>query len=259
MSMAGAHEGDEAAGAVGFLLVHGGAATGRWWDRLVPLLPGPALAVDLPGRGDRPADLGTVTVPGGAASVAADFAASPLGDLPSIVLVAHSSGGLFVPAIVDAVGRDRVRAMVFHAASVPPEGGNGLDCMQERHRAGVTAAIESGLTATTWVPPTDAMRSSSGEELTDEQLAFVTDPARLVADSFAVYLEPVHYSRAAGIPVTYVVSTRDRAVPPSLQREMAARLPGPTEIVEIDAGHLLAITHPEILVDSIIASAVGTT
>jgi pimeloyl-ACP methyl ester carboxylesterase len=97
------------------------------------------------------------------------------------------------------------------------------------------------------------MRTSSGEELTDEQLAFVTDPGRLVADSIGVYFQPVHYSVTAGIPTTYVVSRRDTAVPPPLQREMAARLPGPAEVVEIDAGHLMAVTDPEALADLILA------
>jgi pimeloyl-ACP methyl ester carboxylesterase len=41
---------------VGFVLIHG-SQLGVWlWERLVPLLRRPALAVDLPGRGSRPAD-----------------------------------------------------------------------------------------------------------------------------------------------------------------------------------------------------------
>lgn len=237
----------------GYLLIHGGAATGRSWDRLVPLLPPPTLAVDLPGRADRPAALATVTLAGGAASVAADVAASPLASEPELVVVAHSSGGLFVPGIVDAIGRERVRAVVLHAASVPPEGGNGLDCMQPRHREAVEQARAAGMALTTTpVPPAERMRVSSGEELTDGQLAFVTDPGRLVEDSFGVYLQPVHWSAAAGIPTTYVVSLRDAAVPPDLQREMAARLPDPPDVVEVDAGHLLAVTRPETLAEIIL-------
>lgn len=41
---------------VGFVLIHG-SELGAWlWERLVPLLRRPAPAVDLPGRGSRPAD-----------------------------------------------------------------------------------------------------------------------------------------------------------------------------------------------------------
>ncbi|MET0824955.1 MAG: alpha/beta fold hydrolase, partial [Acidimicrobiales bacterium] len=97
------------------LLIHGGASTARFWDRVVERVGRAAVAVDLPGRRDRPADLMTVTLDDGAASVAADLAAaSPEGP---VVVVAHSSGGLVVPRVVDRLG-DRVTAVVLSSASV---------------------------------------------------------------------------------------------------------------------------------------------
>jgi pimeloyl-ACP methyl ester carboxylesterase len=138
---------------------------------------------------------------------------------------------------------------VLDAASVPPEGGNGFDCMQARHRdaalEAVAAADAAGIVLTTPLPRPEAMRRSSGEELTDEQHAFACDPLRCVEDSFNLYRQPVRWSQVAGIPVTYVVNGRDRAIPPDLQREMAARLPEPPTIVELDAGHLPMVTRPE--------------
>lgn len=244
-------------GATTVVLVHGGGATGRTWDRLVPLLDGPALAVDLPGRAGRPADLGTVTVEDEVAAVVEDVGAAGEG---SVVLVAHSSGGLVVPGVVAALD-GRVAAVVLVAALVPPEGGNGLDCMKPAHREGLVATVEAARAKgdpplTLPGPPADPepfRTAYGGDPLTDDELAFVVDPARCVPDTVHHYFQPVHWSAAGGVPVTYVHTARDRPVRPEAQREMIARLPAATTtVVELDTGHLPMVTHPEA-----IAAAIG--
>jgi len=72
------------------VLVHGGSFAASCWDLVVEQLGGPALAVDLPGRGTHPAPLATVTIETAAASVAADVDAAGFDD---IVLVGHSLAG----------------------------------------------------------------------------------------------------------------------------------------------------------------------
>jgi pimeloyl-ACP methyl ester carboxylesterase len=244
---------------MGFLLVHGGATTGRFWDWVVPHLDEPSLAVNLPGRLDRPADLDTLTVDEAAASVVRDVHASDLGTEAELLVVAHSSGGLEVPSIVVGLGVERVRGIVLNAASVPPEGGNGFDCMRARHRElslqALAAADATGEHIRTPKPEPASMRTSSGEELTDEQHAFITDPTRCVEDSFNLYRQPVHWSKVATVPVTYILNLRDRALPLELQKDMATRLPGPVSVVELDAGHLAAVTRPEALAALIAGAA----
>lgn len=221
------------------VLVHGGATTGRFWDRVAPLLPPPVVAVDLPGRAGHTTDLEAVTVEEGVALVLAQV---PAGE-EDVVLVAHSSGGLFVPGIARGLA-PRVRRIVLNAASVPPDGGCGLDCMKESHRR----RVEQAPSRLTPGPPSDpeALRNAYGEELDDESLAFVTDPARFAVDSMNVYFQPVTWRGLEDVPVTYVKNLRDRPVPPELQDTMAARIPW-AEVVELDSGHVPAVTQPEAL------------
>src|SRR5262249_42579190 len=67
--------------------VHGGSFAGSCWDLVVDRLPGPAIAVDLPGRGRHPCVPDEVTITNAAASVVADIDAAGFDD---VVLVGHS-------------------------------------------------------------------------------------------------------------------------------------------------------------------------
>ena len=232
--------------ATSFLLVHGGSSTGRFWDRLLPHLDAPALAVDLPGRAGKPADMMELSIEDCVASVLTDVRAARLDG--EFVVVAHSSGGLIVPGLVAGLDGP-VRHIVLNAASVPPEGGCGLDCMQPRHRDGVellvTAARRDGQVVTTPLPDDpEKLRTSYGETLDDETLAFIADPARIVSDSFNLYFQAVRWSQVGDTPVTYVRNRRDRPIPPALQDEMIGRLRNPI-VVDLDRGHVPAVSHPE--------------
>jgi len=148
-------------------------------------------------------------------------------------------------------GADRVGHIVLCAASVPPEGGCGLDCMKPRHADGVRMALElaerEGRAMTTPGRPDDAeaIRNDYGVALDDDSLAFVADPERYVVDTMHHYLQPVRWSTVdPTIGVTYVLTERDRPVPVALQEEMIARLPVPPTVVRLDSGHLPPVTDP---------------
>lgn len=83
----------------------------------------PSLAVDLPGRRSRPADISTVTIDEAADSIAKDVIASVDGD---VVLVAHSAAGVVLPAVTARLG-GQVRRLVFVAGITAQEGQLPLD------------------------------------------------------------------------------------------------------------------------------------
>jgi hypothetical protein len=226
-----------------YVLVHGGGSTARFWDRLLPYLDRPALAVDLPGRNGKPADLATLSVDDEVASVLGDIEAADI--TGPIVIVAHSSGGLVVPGVVAALG-DRVTHVVLSAALVPEEGGRGIDCMKPKHREGLVAAVEQARRdGTTITLPGPFRHAYGGDPLDDDTLAFVLDPVRCVADTVHHYFQPIHWSTAAFVPVTYALNTRDRPIPSETQELMVTRLPRAPHVIRLDTGHLPPVTHAE--------------
>jgi pimeloyl-ACP methyl ester carboxylesterase len=62
-----------------------------------------------------------------------------------------------------------------------------------------------------------------------------------------VYFQPVSWSAVPDVPVTYIRHAQDRPTPPALQDANIERLGRPARIVELDSGHIPAVTHPELL------------
>jgi pimeloyl-ACP methyl ester carboxylesterase len=240
--------------------------SGAYWDRLVPYLRHPAIAVDLPGRAGKPSDPMTLTVDECVGSVVGDVeAAAARGETADVILVGHSSGGLFVPGVAEALA-PRVRHIVLSAGTVPPARGNALDAMKASHRDRVVAAMDAA-TRDGWVLTTpgpespDKVRAYGGDDLDDDLVTFMTDPVRCVKDSMNFYFQPVSWVPVADVPVTFVKHLRDRPSPPALQDENIARLRDMVRhvrVVEIDSGHIPAVTHPELfaeILDSVASSA----
>ncbi len=226
------------AAATPIVLVHGGGFDHRCWDRLVPLLGGPVLAVDLPGRGRHPAPFGAVDLAACAEAVVADVDGAAFEE---IVLVGHSLAGCSMPAIVGALG-GRVRRCIFVACTVPEDGRRALDTLdpevQELARAAadlVEPVVMDGAIAELVL----------GDDLDDEQLAWCVE--RIVPEAPGLIFQPVDLTPLRSpMPRTWVRTVGDRILAPDKQLRFAANV-GDCPVVDIDAGHMCMVSQPEVL------------
>jgi len=218
-----------------FVLVHGAGMGASCWDRLLPFLTRPALAVDLPGRGGR-ADvpLTSVTLDDCAKTILDDVGGVGGDDL---VLVAHSFAGVSVPRVMAEL-RPRLRHVVFLSAVVPPDGTSVLDQIDPAVQDAVRAATEGGI----YSQDRDGARAMLCNDLDDEQAQWTLD--RVVDDSAALLVEPVDLSGlAADVPRTYVRLTHDACYPPDLQERSAGIVGG--DLRSLDTGHMAMVSAPE--------------
>jgi pimeloyl-ACP methyl ester carboxylesterase len=225
------------------VLVHGGEHAGDCWDLVIseihcrePKLR--TLAVDLPGHGNKPGNLATVTIADWVDSVIADIENAGFGD---IVIVGHSMAGVTVPGVVTKLGSSRVREMILATAFVPPQGSAIADTL------GGPLAIFARRAARIGRPmkiPAPAARWAFCNGMTPAQRRLTM--SKLHAESARIPGEPVDRSGLpADVPRTWILTTRDRALSVASQHASIAALGGVEAVIPIDACHELMFSHPE--------------
>jgi pimeloyl-ACP methyl ester carboxylesterase len=218
-----------------FVLVHG-AFHGAWcWEPLAAELRSAGHdvdAIDLPGSGHDTTPVANVTLDSYANRIC-----QALGDRPGrAVLVGHSMAGV---AITQAAERcaDRIAQLVYVAAFLPHDGQSLVDL------AGLPEGADDQVQANMVVegePPVATMPSSAAPDAfygscTAEQIAWAME--RIGPQPIVPFVTPVDLDgAAAAIPRSYVICSRDRALPPALQRRMSQESDC-AQVVEIDTDH----------------------
>lgn len=215
---------------IGFVLVHG-LELGAWvWDDVVPLLERPTVAVDLPGRGSRPAARRSVSLEDGVRAIVADAGRCRADRL---IVVFHSFSGVLAPPVVSELG-DRAAAVVFVGATVPVEGRRWVDLQPAAQR--ILLRVLYRLWPDGLLSPARQNRTTLANDLDPEvTTAFlerrVPEAPRLLLDKVTPAVMP------EGIPRHYVRLTEDRTITDGRRDEMIRRLT-PVTTHDLASGHL---------------------
>ena len=223
-----------------FVLLHGGGLDSRCWDAVAPLLNDMVCAVDLPGRGSRPADFATVTVADFVDEVVAGIVDR---DLSEVALVGHSLAGITMPGVALRVP-DRLRRLVFVSCAVPPDGGSVAEILATFSPAvaDLAARIGDGVVDSHGALHPDLATAMFCNDMNEHDRALTL--SLLVPESFGVIAESIDLRGLRGsVPSTYVRLLRDASLTLELQNRMAINASA-DEVVDIDAGHMVMITRP---------------
>ena len=215
------------------VLVHGAYADGSSWAKVIPLL--------------QAAGLNVIAVQNPLTSLADDVAATNFAltrvDGPT-VLVAHSYGG----TVISQAGlAPNVTGLVYVAARAPEA---------DEDFAALAAQFPT--------PPVNSGIITSGGFKFLNRPAFLRDFANGVSRKEALTLYAAQGPLSTAAPTTsvaawhqrpswYAVSKNDRTIDPGLERFMARRMGATT--IEVDAGHLSLVTHPEVISRLILRAA----
>jgi pimeloyl-ACP methyl ester carboxylesterase len=211
-----------------FALIHGGGDVGWYWHLVEPVLRRLGHDVVTP---DLPCDDDAATLVD-----YADAVVAAVGDRQQVIVVGQSYGGFTAPIVAD---RRPVDGLVLVAGMTPAPGERPADWWAN---TGYHAAVAE-----------QARRDGGLTGSDDPFVAFYHDVPRALAEeamsrerseSHAAYDSPWPLDGWPDVATRFVVCTEDRFFPAPFLREVVAKRLG---IVpdEIEAGHCVALGHPE--------------
>ncbi|WKZ29255.1 MAG: alpha/beta hydrolase [Patescibacteria group bacterium] len=218
---------------IGFILIHG-AGLGAWaWERVMPLLKAPSIAVDLPMRGDPNKTLHALKLEDYVQSVIDDAAKF---SVEKFVLVGHSIGGEIALRVATRMP-ERVAGIVFVSAVIPQPGKAMVSIRPWLERWLMRINARFGALK----PPPKVIHARAAHDLDPETLALVLK--KYSPESPRIFLDKAEWSLPEPLPRWYVKTLDDRSVPPPLQDLMLARVL-PSRAPTIVSGHFPMLAKP---------------
>ncbi len=225
----------------GCVLIHGAHHDARIWERVIPHIQGPVLAVDLPGRGD-PSTLRALTVQDCASAVISEMRSA---GIKRAVVVGHSLGGTVAYTVAVRAPKSVV-SLVGIAAVFPGPGHSALSSWPAGLRwvpRTVLSVRPGGIDAPIGISPRRARRRLAND-LNQDDTRWLLD--RLGPETSGLSTTAVASAELEpAVHRAYLLCRRDKALKPSRQRRQAQMIGA--DIIEVDAGHDPMVGSPELV------------
>ena len=218
----------------GVVLVHGSNLSAACWNPVLPHLAAPTVAVDLPGRGSRPADILTVTLDQCVEAVLESAREAGFG---KFALVGHSLGGVVITEVASRYPA-LISELVYVGALVPAMGESAAEVIfgNDLPTTKPQMAIEQ------------RAKLFFANDMTDEQWNTVW--RQFVPESPLLWNARLH-GYPGRMPVTYISMIEDVGVSPDLVEQMIANVGVEVEHRVLQAGHVVMTTRPQDLANAI--------
>jgi len=223
-----------------FVLIHG-AWHGKWvWEKLSKQLESRGHEVhslDLPGHGLR-ADIRSKVKFNNYVDSIVSFINEK--KLKNICLVGHSMGGIVIPKVAERIP-NAISRVVYLAAFVLEDNTSLADnCPQEVNEA--FEKIASSRKDGCIVLPEDTARRMFCNDTTEEDSQFIL--RNLTPQPLSPFVEkiPMKNYYHMSVPKSYLLCTRDQALPVHIWRGMSHRIK--CDFEEFDAGHDCMVSQP---------------
>ena len=277
-----------------YVLVHGSWHAAWCFEPLRPLLEAaghPVIARDLPGRGlnarfpsaysvqPRPPAFATEVSPVASVvlrdcvdAVSASIESAIAQGSGPVVLLGHSSGGITIQAVAEALGPTKIKRLVYLAAWMPPNGKSVLDLLGSPEEADNLAAplilADPAAIGALRIDP----NSNDAAYAAKVRAAFYADvPEATVAAVFNLLtpddpvqpyaaIAAVTAARWGSIPRTMIKGLQDRAVRPAMIDKMVADADAftpnnRTQVLALNTSHSPFLSQPKALADLLLALA----
>ncbi|WP_431279519.1 alpha/beta fold hydrolase [Leifsonia poae] len=218
-----------------YLLLPGAGGAGWYWHLVVD---------ELARRGEDAVAIDFEVGPDAGLAEYADSVVAAAGDSSDITLVAQSMGA-FTAAL--AASRLPVTRIVFVNAMIPVPGEAPGEWGEATGHAEAARAndLANGREPDAGFDLETYFTVELTDEQTDELLAHEGEDAPEVFDT------AVEFDGWPNVPLVVIAGRDDRFLPVEFQRRVARERLG-VGIVEVDGGHLAALSHPEQIVDALL-------